>query len=675
MTPPPTMQGNLSFIRALSVVSVVISLSALACSQNGDGNPGVANGGTSSGATGGMSVAAGGASPDGGIDPNDGGEGGDAPVQTDDAVGIFAPANNYFELNTEAPLRFHFGASNITFGSVYLPLAGDFDGDGFDTVALYAPAELTFNLSDANDSDEFAPRGTSVVLQADLVPPPAVSLDQASPPHWPIAGDWDGDGTSGLGLYDATANTFYLRNSPTTGAPDFVLELAPNLGYPAGGLPIAGDFDGDGRDDVGISDGTKAYLHFGLDAAAPDVTVDITGLVVAGDFDGDGVDTLASFDTATNRFAIFNSNGAEAASDEFNFGHSEPAYWTWLPLVGHWQVPEAPVASAGYEWSTATPESEGIDAAALEAVLSDAASTQTILSVLVARNGELVGERYYHGFERHIASNIKSVSKSVLSSLFGIAFERGDLGDLSDPVAGYLPTYFPESIDAEKKTINLGHLFNMTAGFDWNEWTGNSVVEWLLSPDYVANVVERSLVSAPGAAFTYDTGLTHLGSAALTEASGMSTRDFAQQFLLEPLGISIPRWDRAPEGYFIGGAEMWMRPRDLARIGELYRNGGSLDGNAIVPAAWVAASVDPTIDTVVAGRYGLWWRERDWANYAVGDSYMAWGYGGQFLFVFPARNLVIVVTSSWNVDAAQDAASDAAIFDLVDSRILPIVGG
>ncbi len=607
---------------------------------------------------------------DTGSDGSDGSETGEQPGAVD-RVGIFAPLTNYFELDASGgPLRFHYGNGNSKWGAGVMAVAGDWNGDGEDTVALFDTFARSYALASQNDSDEGDDAPTRIEVSGAPEPPGVAGEGVA---EFVIAGDWDGDGQDGLGLYHPGSRTVHFVDDATTGAVTGSVTLATEAGWPESGTPVAGDWDGDGDDELALIAQDTAYLGQDATSETPAESFGVAGArVVAGDWDGDGIDTLGTFDRTTNEFALLHHNGQGAQSHTEQLGHAEPTYWGWMPLAGRWQQPDAPVARRGYDFDEADPEAHGIDATALATALDDGGAVFNVLSVLVLRHGELVGERYFHGYDRHIAGNIKSVSKGVLSALYGIALADGTFASMDAPVADSLPAYFA-GLSIDKQSITISDMMTMRGGLDWSE--GPTFVGGMVgAPNFVDFVLQQPLVQTPGATYNYSTGLTHLGSAALTEATGQSTRDFARARLFEPLGITAARWDASPEGYFTGGAEMWMRPRDMARFGELFLAGGTIDGQEILTAEWVALSANPWIPESGGRNYGVWWRERNWNAYPANDSYFAWGHGGQFIFLFPSWDLQVVVTSKWNVDQATSGQSAGAVFAYVDNQILPTVG-
>jgi CubicO group peptidase (beta-lactamase class C family) len=191
------------------------------------------------------------------------------------------------------------------------------------------------------------------------------------------------------------------------------------------------------------------------------------------------------------------------------------------------------------------------------------------------------------------------------------------------------------------ETVTIGHLLSMRAGLESTSFQNYG--RWVTSRDWVRHALARPFVAEPGGRMIYSTGNTHLLSAILTRATGTSTWAFARRRLAEPLGMDLPRWQRDPQGIYFGGNNMMMRPRDMLRLGELYRNGGRHEGRQIVPEEWVRASWTPrTVSPWNGHRYGY----GCWVRRVRGHSaYFAWGYGGQYIFVLPELDLTVVMTS------------------------------
>jgi CubicO group peptidase (beta-lactamase class C family) len=176
------------------------------------------------------------------------------------------------------------------------------------------------------------------------------------------------------------------------------------------------------------------------------------------------------------------------------------------------------------------------------------------------------------------------------------------------------------------------------------------------------------MVSDPGTDMEYSTGTSHLLSAILTRATGASTWQFAQEALARPLGFSLARWTRDPQGIYFGGNEMLLTPKQMVAIGELYLHRGSTGGRQIVPAAWVDTSCVPRTRSAFDSdrEYGYGW----WIQDLGGErACFAWGYGGQYIFVF--RNLDLVVTATSSTDVSDERRGHRRrLFELIDSHII-----
>ena len=312
-------------------------------------------------------------------------------------------------------------------------------------------------------------------------------------------------------------------------------------------------------------------------------------------------------------------------------------------------------ACYGAAWPEARPQDEGLDAAMLEQgsawlVKNKPASA----SLLVARHGRLVFERYYGGATREQAGNVKSINKSVLSALAGIALADGRIASLDQPVARYLPA-LPDA------QVRIRHLLTMTAGLQWEE-NGPITRAWYSNPDPNRFALSQPRVAPPGEKFEYSTALTHLLSTVLTRATGQSSLDYATSRLFKPLGIASVRWDRLA-GIQFGGAEFYITPRDLARFGQLYLQQGRWKGRQVVPAAWVVESTSPQGGDF----YGyLWWIYNVQGRRLVCAS----GVWGQHLCLVPSLDLLVVHTSR----EAEGREASIAALQVIRRFILPSAG-
>ena len=325
-----------------------------------------------------------------------------------------------------------------------------------------------------------------------------------------------------------------------------------------------------------------------------------------------------------------------------------------------------------YPWETCDPESLGLDPQALDSAFVHAKELGFVDCLLVVRYGCIAGERYYNGWKATSAHDVKSVSKSFLSALAGIAIEEGAIGGLEDSVLVYFPEYIYDGMEARKRGITIRHLLTMRMGIGDEESTFERVI---LSSNWIREIIRLPLVDDPGARFRYNTLQTHLLSGVLTRGASESLLAFANEFLFAPMNISIAEWTRDPQGYCFGGGEMWFTPRNMAALGFLYLNGGSLGGEQIVPAAWIDSSLAPSWSEDVPGtgplknyNYGfLWWLGEIGGH----EIFMALGYAGQTVIVFPALDMIVVTTARTDTPAGPD--QETAILEIVENDILTAV--
>lgn len=602
--------------------------------------------------------ASGGSAGAGGSGGSGGGSGGSTSASADRVGGFSVPlAVLMLDDNaTGATNRRYQIASDRTAFSYQAGFGADLDGDGYDSVSFLDTRSGVFHL----EQDGAASRLESV---EELLPYAPISVS----PRWlPIAGKVDGDDKDDVGTFDALTGDVKLRNS--SDGSDLDLSFAGSDGC----LPVMGDWDGDGVDSFGryrvasgefelTNDNAAFEPAFSIDGVTPSSSV----LAVAGDFDGDGTDGVGAYDAASRRFRLKNVTESGPSDVTVDLPTGSIA---WLPLVGRWKPPPTPEPELGFDWPMATPASEGVDSGELDAAFATANENTSIYSVLVARHGNLIAEQYFHGADRSFASNVKSVSKSVLSALVAIAVADGKLVG-----SATLGDFFP-TLPQDKQAIALAHLLTMTAGLHWEE-NGSVSGQWLQSADWSQFPLDQPLDTPPGTAYRYSTALTHVMSTILTNLVGGPLREYAKTELFDPLGISVVRWDRDPSGVSLGGSEMYFVPRDVARFGELYLENGTLDGKAIVDEAAIASSAKEILPPAAVdgtNGYGGWWWTRTFAGH---PTFFAWGHGGTFIFVVRDLELVVVVTSNPDVDGAGTSANSQAVFDLFEDDILPAISG
>jgi CubicO group peptidase (beta-lactamase class C family) len=294
-------------------------------------------------------------------------------------------------------------------------------------------------------------------------------------------------------------------------------------------------------------------------------------------------------------------------------------------------------------------------------------------AVLVARGGKLVFERYFRGsdeiqnrqvrnvtFDADTPHDMKSVSKSVASLVLGIAIDRGLIGSINEPIF----SFFPELSDLrtpEKDRIQLVHALTMSMGLEWVEATpdtgdeNNDEARMHRAPDPCRYVLGLAATAPAGQAFFYNTGALTLVSAIVRKATGRPLDEFAHATLFEPLGITGVEWIRV-KGDTDAGGGLRLRPRDMAKIGQLVLAGGRWNDRQIVSKAWIETSTAPKIKATDGLSYGyLWWLGRSVLNGREVHWAGALGRGGQSIRIVPELDLVVVVTAGYYQDYSPQA--------------------
>lgn len=311
------------------------------------------------------------------------------------------------------------------------------------------------------------------------------------------------------------------------------------------------------------------------------------------------------------------------------------------------QAPGAARVDLAAPWVETTPDQVGLDAARLEAAAARAASRPRSRSLLVARNGRLAFERYFGGATAEGLFDVRSVTKSVMSLLTGIALREGVFPSLDASIATWLAAGY--EVDAQDASVSLGHLTQMTAGFAWNESSGPDYNQWILSGMPVQYVLNRPHVAPAGSAFSYNSATVHLLGVCLEQAAARPLSEFARQFLFEPLGISDVVWEPMTQGSVNAGSGIDLRGRDLLKLGQLVLQRGWSGERSVVPESWIAGATQPAFPwrQDYGAQRSVTYGTLFWVSDAAPAAAFAWGYGGQFVYVVPSLDLVAVVTTEW----------------------------
>lgn len=321
-------------------------------------------------------------------------------------------------------------------------------------------------------------------------------------------------------------------------------------------------------------------------------------------------------------------------------------------------------------WEISAAEEEGVDTRSLEqlvAAIADRGEAGVLHSLLIARNGRLILEEYFHGYTGEDPHHLASCTKSVSSLLAGAAIQEGaivgvdtHLTDLFSQ-AGYT---FGDGWDR----LTLHHLLTMSMALDWSPEEADNLHG--TGPEFFQRVLARSVSGRPGEDWAYVSANVNLVAGILKQATGEHADDFAERVLFEPMGIRGWDWGGLKTaGYNLMDGSLRLRPRDMAKIGQMVLNGGMWGGERILEEAWIQVSTTAHLKTTETGmNYGyLWWRTNvpnpDGTQLPV---IFANGWGSQFIVLIPSLQVVVVTTGGNEYNGMH-----MAFADLLTETLLP----
>lgn len=296
-------------------------------------------------------------------------------------------------------------------------------------------------------------------------------------------------------------------------------------------------------------------------------------------------------------------------------------------------------------WRRSSPEAQGMDSEVLAEAFDEIRRRHiAIHSLTIVRNGTLVLDAYFWPFQDNLLHDMASVTKSVTSTLVGIAIGQHKLNGVTQPVTALLGTPASAIIDPRKKRLTVEHLLTMTSGLDCHAQQGEiTLTQMRRSSDWIQFMLDLPMVAEPGDIYEYCSGGMHLLSGIITKATGVSALDFARRTLFVPLGIHDAAWPSDAQGVSHGWGDLHLQPRDMAKIGYLWLRGGRWKNRQLVPADWMRAAVQvhahPASSPGAEYGYGLWiYPDRS------PPIFEGLGRGGQRISVVPAKDLVVVFT-------------------------------
>jgi CubicO group peptidase (beta-lactamase class C family) len=333
------------------------------------------------------------------------------------------------------------------------------------------------------------------------------------------------------------------------------------------------------------------------------------------------------------------------------------------PEIGDWVYHQPEQVGDG--WQTTSLADAGLDERQLTVMMEILRQNpgHLVHGIVIAVDGALAFEEYFSGrthptygevpvqFTRDRKHCLSSVTKSVTATLLGIAIDRGFISSLDAKVLDFFPEY--ADLNAGRKSdITLEHLVTMSAGLEWDEWTypigdsRNDITRWFnFGGDLLRFVLERPMVADPGAEFTYNGGLTNVLGEVIRRASGLRLDQFSDTYLFAPLGITDYTWYFVRPDLVYASGDISLRPRDVAKLGQLYLQDGMWNGQRILSSEWVQSSSAPAFTMGewmghTGYSYG-WWPKSS----AYGDAaFAASGWGDQAVVVMPEFDMVAVFT-------------------------------
>jgi CubicO group peptidase (beta-lactamase class C family) len=343
-------------------------------------------------------------------------------------------------------------------------------------------------------------------------------------------------------------------------------------------------------------------------------------------------------------------------------------------------------------WATATPESVGFESRQLCAIGNAVrhGRLRNLHGVVVVRQGRLVFEQYFTGPDEHWGSpvgdvtfgpdtlhDVRSITKSIVSLLYGIAHGQGTVGSVDRPVLDAFPEFADLRTDPARMRILVKHALTMTMGTEWNEDLPysnprNGERQMEAAADRYRFVLDRPLVAAPGERWNYDGGATAVIAKLVSRGTGRPLLDFAQEHLFAPLGITGVDWITDMKDEPKAASGLRLRPRDLAKIGQLVLQRGRWGAQEVIPDRWLQEATTAQAQPDPFRRYGYqWWL----GGSPFGDAETPWvagfGLGGQRLYIVPELELVVVVTAG-NYDKPGQGRLPLAI---LEQFVLPALVG
>lgn len=328
------------------------------------------------------------------------------------------------------------------------------------------------------------------------------------------------------------------------------------------------------------------------------------------------------------------------------------------------------------------------DAAERFAALERAGKLPGLHAFLVSQGGNLVFEHYGQGddegwdrplghvvFGPDVLHDLRSVSKSIVALAYGLALAEGKVPPPDAKLYAQFPEYADLAAQPGRDKITIHHVLSMTLGFEWDELTipygdpRNSEMAMEAAHDRYRYILERPIVGEPGVKWTYCGGATALLGRLIAKGTGEALPAYCRRVLFDPLGFGPSDWSVGRDGEARAASGARLLPRDLVKIGQLMLANGSWNGKSVVPADWVKRVTTPVVPIRIGRDYGYHWYMGDFATARPLHWFGGVGWGGQYLYVIPTRDLTVVIHCGNYRRSGQEQA--AVLVALLQDLVLP----
>jgi CubicO group peptidase (beta-lactamase class C family) len=322
-------------------------------------------------------------------------------------------------------------------------------------------------------------------------------------------------------------------------------------------------------------------------------------------------------------------------------------------------------------------EKHNIDSDQLIVAFENAKDIVDLQGLAVARNNVIVAEEYYNNADSDPDPNlhVMSVTKSISSTLIGIALDEGYIQSLNQTISFFLGEEV-DTVNQELGQVTIQQLLTMMCGHNWHELGGESeFTDFVSAPDQLNYILDKPIINTPGTIFNYSDGAAHLISVIITKATGMNASTFANIYLFGPMGLGEKIWYSDKRRFTYGGVGLCIGIHDMIKIGYLYLNNGEFNGKQIVSSAWITNATGYHVSTnnviPFLTDYGYYW----WIGNAHGHDFIcANGYGGQFIFIVKNLELVVCSRSNYrNINRSKADENWYNILNIIINQIFPAV--